>query len=213
MAGVRSQLVSWPARSLYWSLAPCVVFFCMLEVKQWHKIWKPLSWTISPSPPPAQMDHVTSSVTAEAFVKTQCDPGKYNTNPHETCCTCVLQPRLVKPKKWNIYNVCFNSGNTIFVFKCGLLCPFWCFLNVYVYCMRLLVQAFHAWSNGQRQRLDYGCFGFIGHWLGTGLVGHCQGLLGPFKYNASTNWKYKLKHNTQRTIQFVRKITKKMIGC
>ena len=71
-----------------------------------------------------QKGDVTNSVTAEAFVKTQCDPGKYNTNPHETCCTCVLQPRLVKPKKWNIYNVCFNSGNTIFVFKCGLLCPF-----------------------------------------------------------------------------------------
>ena len=82
-----------------------------------------------------QMGDVTNSVTAESFVKTQCDPGKYNTNLHETCCTCVLQPRLVKPKKWNIYNVCFNSGNTIFVFKCGLLCPFDVFwMSMYIVC-------------------------------------------------------------------------------
>lgn len=115
-------------------------------------------------------------------------------------------------KKWNMYNVCFDSSNTILVFKCGLLCPFDVFWMSMYAPGSLLVEVFHAWSNGQRQRLDYGCFGFIGHWLGTGLVAHCQGLLGPFKYNASTNWKYKLKHNTKRTIQIVRKITWKKLA-
>ena len=111
-----------------------------------------------------------------------------------------------------MYNVCFNSGNTILVFKCGLFCPFDVFWMSMYAPDSLLVRAFHAWSNGQRQRLDYGCFGFIGHWLGTGLVGHCQGQLGLFKYNASTIWRKKSKYSTQRTIQFVRKITWKKLA-
>ena len=153
MAGVRSQLTSRPTRSLYWSLAPCVVFFCMLEVEQWHKIaclraseldYFTLTTTCLDSPVGIRWTMGQTLWPRKHLLKHNVIQGRITQTPsHETCRICnpdkliqilpnshtfqqihEFNKNALKPQKWNMYNSCFNSGNTILVFMCESLCPF-----------------------------------------------------------------------------------------